>query len=288
MKQLLILSGKGGTGKTTIASGFIELGGVKGFADCDVDAPNLELILRQKVKARTRNYYGMEKARIDIEKCIGCGECFKVCRFKGIERNENTYSVNNLNCEGCGVCSRICSENAIDMLENKAGELKYFKDDRVFSTAELKMGEGNSGLLVTEVKEQLKNEDLELIIIDGSPGIGCPVIASINNVDLVLVVAEPSVSGISDLKRIVELARNFDIEVLVTINKYDLSLENTEKILDYCLEEKIEMVGKIPFDKNIIEELNKGRTIIGSESKGSKSMKKVFERTMEVLKIMEG
>ena len=232
MKQLLILSGKGGTGKTTIASAFVKLADAKAYADCDVDAPNLHLIMDLKTEPKRTDFYGLEKAEIDTQICNQCGLCKKNCRFDAISADEN-YKVDPFACEGCGVCEYICPVNAAKMVPAVAGELMLYTDkEKVFSTAQLKMGSGTSGLLVTEVKKQMKSaaKDANLAIIDGSPGIGCPVIASLSGVDMVLIVAEPSISGISDMERIINTASKFGIKTAICINKYDTNIENTKKI----------------------------------------------------------
>lgn len=285
MKQLLILSGKGGTGKTTIASSFIKLGKVKAYADCDVDAPNLEVILSDHDEKIHDDYYGMNKAYINNDKCIDCGDCMKICEFNAISCQEK-YIINPYSCEGCSLCEVICPTDAIKMKKHVAGQTMLSKGEKVFSTARLKMGEGNSGLLVTEVKNKLKNsvpKDIDLAIIDGSPGIGCPVIASISGVDMVLIVTEPSISGISDLERIVDTSRRFDLELGVLINKYDVNLENTSKIEEYCREKRITVYGKVPFDKNIVKLLNERKTIVDGESAASLELEKTFKKIKEKL-----
>ncbi len=203
MKQLLILSGKGGTGKTTIASAFIRLSSAKAYADCDVDAPNLHLVLGQTTMPKKVDFYGMPKAVINPALCIQCDRCRQVCRFEAILVVPD-YRVDVFACEGCGVCEVVCSMGAASLKPSVAGErMLYTEADNVFSTAQLKIGSGNSGLLVTEVKREMRAEavDADLAVIDGSPGIGCPVIASLSGVDMVLIVAEPSISGISDMVR---------------------------------------------------------------------------------------
>ncbi len=289
MKQLLILSGKGGTGKTTIASAFIKLSGAKVFADCDVDAPNLHLIKRNFEREENFDYFGMDKAFIHSEKCIQCGICQQECRFDAIQsfdkESKNGYLIDTFACEGCGVCERICPVGAIEMKPEKAGELKLFSGNATFSTAKLKMGSGTSGLLVSEVKKKLKanTSDVPLAIIDGSPGIGCPVISSISGVDMVLIVTEPSVSGINDMKRIVETAKIFQPKVAICINKYDTNVELSEKIEQYCLNETLKFVGKVPFDIGAVKAVNLGLTIVETDTKAARAVQDVFTKTMAFL-----
>jgi len=189
MKQLLILSGKGGTGKTTVASAFVKLANAKAYADCDVDAPNLHLIMHQPSEPKTTDYYGLPKAQINTDLCVQCDMCRENCRFDAISviGANNEYKIDEFACEGCGVCEAVCMTGAISLKPAVAGKLMLYVNDDVFSTAELKMGSGTSGMLVTEVKKQMKAAapTAELAIIDGSPGIGCPVIASISGVNMV-------------------------------------------------------------------------------------------------------
>lgn len=287
MKQLLILSGKGGTGKTTIATSFIKLGEIKAFADCDVDAPNLHLLMKEFNDFERSDYYGMDKADIDLNKCIKCGKCIDICRFNAINYNGD-YSIDKYNCEGCGVCEYICPEDAISMVKYIAGETKVFKDETIFSSAKLKMGSGNSGLLVSTVKKNLikeavKKENLDIAIIDGSPGIGCPVIASLSGVDAVLLVVEPSISGISDMKRIIDTSKRFKLPIMVCINKYDTNLEKTDEIEKYSLKNNLELVGKIPFDKEVINILNKGKSVIEEENLAGASIREMYKKVMDNL-----
>lgn len=286
MKQLLILSGKGGTGKTTIAGAFIQLLQAKAYADCDVDAPNLHLIMQNLPTPQNQPYYGLDKAIIDQALCIRCGLCFHACQFNAIEQINGHYQVGEFGCEGCGVCHYVCPTGAIKMQTSRDGELQLFQNnDMVFSTAQLKMGSGNSGLLVSEVKKRLSDaaKEVEIAIIDGSPGIGCPVIASLSGVDLVLIVTEPSLSGISDLKRIVQTAAQFKTPIAVCINKYDTNLTNSRYIEDYCLASKITFVGCIPYDEQVVHLVNSGRTIIEGKGPSKEAVIKVFQHTMQVL-----
>lgn len=284
MKQLLILSGKGGTGKTTIASAFIKLEKVKAYADCDVDAPNLHLVMNQSSEPKISDYYGLEKAEIDIELCTECDLCRQNCRFDAIHVNDK-YEVDYYGCEGCGVCEAICPVNGITLKPSIAGELMLYKGENVFSTAQLKMGSGNSGLLVTDVKNQLKSvaENIDFAIIDGSPGIGCPVIASLNGVDMVLIVAEPSISGISDMERIIKTAEKFQTKIAICINKYDTNIDNTQRIEEFCQKHKLALVGKIPFDKEAVKAINNGQTIVDIDCAAGRATKAVFDNTIKIL-----
>lgn len=287
MKQLLILSGKGGTGKTTVASALIRLSGAKAYADCDVDAPNLHLITKLSSDAISNDYYGMDKAVIDPDTCRSCGLCMSHCRFDAIHFS-GSYTVDQYACEGCSVCAELCPANAITMIRSVAGELMLYKnkDQSVFSTAQLKMGSGTSGKLVTEVKRQLTDavSHAELAVIDGSPGIGCPVIASLSGVDLVLIVAEPSVSGISDMERVLLTAKHFQVKAMVCINKYNTNLQNTERIISYCQKNQIPFVGKIPFDKKAVEAVNDGLSIVDIECSAGDAVKDVYRRIQCELK----
>lgn len=308
MKKLLILSGKGGTGKTTVAAAFVSLESARAFADCDVDAPNLHLVVRGLPTPLVSDYYGMGKAVIDEDTCISCGICISKCRFGAISVKEaGKARVNPFACEGCGLCEALCPVKAIGTEESIAGQLMLYRipssqnrgtkpesgsdvkteeSAAVFSTAELKMGNGTSGKLVSEVKKQLFSEaskGVRLAIIDGSPGIGCPVIASISGVDLVLIVAEPSVSGISDMKRIIETAQFFSVEIVVCVNKFDTNIERSTEIERFCAENSLPFIGRIPYDEKVIEATNAGKTIDCSEGPASDSIRCVFLRIQEFL-----
>jgi MinD superfamily P-loop ATPase len=290
MKQLLILSGKGGTGKTTVASAFIRLSEARAFADCDVDAPNLHLVMEQKTEAEKSDYYGLPKADLNPELCTKCGLCLEHCRFDAIVAGSE-YQIDPYACEGCGVCAAICPAEAIAMKPAVAGELILYRDNRkVFSTAQLKMGSGTTGMLVSEVKKQMKEAagDASFAIIDGSPGIGCPVIASLSGVDLVLIVTEPSISGISDMDRIIKTAATFQTAIAVCINKYNTNLANSVRIEDYCRKNDLLFVGQIPFDPEAVRAVNSGKTIVDIDCPSGRAVKKIFKQMIGLLLADEG
>lgn len=284
MNQLLILSGKGGTGKTTVASAFIKLAHARVYADCDVDAPNLHLVMKQYSEPKKTDYYGMAKAEIDPELCIECDLCRQACCFDAIIV-DGEYKIDYYGCEGCGVCEAICPVGAVALKPAVAGELILYRNDTVFSTAQLKMGSGTSGMLVTEVKKQMRSVimDTDLAIIDGSPGIGCPVIASLSGVDMVLIVAEPSVSGISDMERIIKTAQMFQIKIAVCVNKYDTNLTNTEKIEAFCQQNQLPLAGRIPFDPEAVQAVINGQTIVDMDCAAGRAVQDVFSKTVAVL-----
>jgi MinD superfamily P-loop ATPase len=281
MKQLLILSGKGGTGKTTVASAFIDLNQTKQFADCDVEAPNLHLLYKQGKKT-SQDYHGLAKAKIDPDQCIQCGACLEHCRFNAIEYID-TYQVNPYKCEGCGVCGYVCPAGAIEFESLVDGYIETYEQDYFFSTGSLKMGSGNSGLLVSEVKKQLNRDDQALTIIDGPPGIGCPVIASMSGVDFILLVTEPSMSGFSDMKRMIQTIKRTKIPMAVCINKYDINEKITQQIIDYLLVEAIPYLGQIQYDRDVNVWINHGRNIMESNHEVAHQIKKIYDRVQDLL-----
>lgn len=293
MKQLLILSGKGGTGKTTVASAFVKLAQAKAFADCDVDAPNLHLVTQCSTVPQTEAYFGLPKAHIHVEQCINCGSCAYHCQFHAIEKKNGVWEVNPFACEGCGVCSYVCPIQAIETQECQAGEMQLYVDsEHIFSTAQLKMGNGNSGMLVTQVKKRMRRAvkiselEADVAIIDGSPGIGCPVIASLSGIHLALIVAEPSVSGISDLERIIHTAEIFHVIPAVCVNKYDTNEEHTNQIEEFCYRHDIPFVGRIPFDFEAVNAINRGETIIDCDCAAGNAVKEIYEKTMILLDVV--
>lgn len=266
-KQIVILSGKGGTGKTTITAGLAGLIDSKVVIDCDVDAANLHLVLRPEV-VNSYNYYGGKKAAIDSILCTQCGKCVNACRFDAIK----DFKVDPLSCEGCGFCYRMCPENAIRFEPVLSGT--YFEcnlpDKSKFYYARLTPGEGNSGKLVSEIKKRaLENMSYgtEWVIIDGPPGIGCPVNASLSAADYAVIVTEPTLSGLHDLKRLVELLGTFKIPSGIIINKYDLNENITSRIFKYTESLNIPVLGSIPFNQLFVEYLIQGKNLIEENEK---------------------
>lgn len=263
MKQLTVISGKGGTGKTSITAAFASLAKNAVLADCDVDAADLHLILKPDIK-KTMGFHGLNIADVDRDKCIDCKKCFESCRFNAIDEEINIIKGS---CEGCGVCAYVCPIDAISMKERDSG-FSYISDTRFgpMAHAMLKTAEEASGKLVTVVRNNAKTLAIEqkkdLIIIDGPPGIGCPVIASLTGVDMVLIVTEPTLSAIHDLERILDVAKHFDIPAIVCINKYDINKENSEKIEKYCKSINIEIVGKLPYDTMVTEAMIHEQSVI--------------------------
>ncbi len=260
MIRIAVISGKGGTGKTMITAALAQLlPGSLVLADCDVDAANLELLLSPRL-IRTEAFMGMKIAVIDPAFCTLCEECMEHCRFDAIERNGDVYRINPLRCEGCAVCVHICP-TAITMRPRQTGEIKYSDTEKGHLVhAQLVPGAGNSGLLVHAVKKTAMEEDRnsDLFLIDGPPGTGCPLISTISGVDIVLIVTEPSVSGLHDLKRVVAVCRQFRPRILVAVNRFDLEQSLTETIQHWCNEEQIPVIGRIPFDPVVIESVRNG------------------------------
>ncbi|MDD3213561.1 MAG: 4Fe-4S binding protein [Eubacteriales bacterium] len=285
MKKLLILSGKGGTGKTTTAAAFIRFAQAHAFADCDVDAPNLHIVTNVQSQPEYTDYLGSKVAHIDSARCTGCGACREHCRFDAVRFADGFCTINESSCEGCGVCEYICPESAVTLRDDVSGKLTLYRGDPVFSTAELRMGRGNSGKLVTEVKNAMSAaaKNVPLAIIDGSPGIGCPVIASVTGVDLVLIVSEPSLSGFSDLTRILKTAEILRARVAVCVNKFDSSPQNADAIQQYCEKNAIPFVGKIPYDAQASAAINAGRSLADVPCPARDALYSVYQATMKVM-----
>ena len=262
MKEIVILSGKGGTGKTIIVGSFAVLAERKVLADCDVDAADLHMLLSPYIK-QEREFWSGQIACIDEEKCTHCGLCQELCRFNAIKDSR----VDPISCEGCGFCYNICPVNAITMKENMSGYW-FISDTRYGPLVHARLGiaQENSGKLVAMVRQHAKQiaeeRNLEYIICDGPPGIGCPVISSLSGANLALLVTEPSLSGMHDLERVLEVCRHFGVPVLVCINKYDLNEDNTRQIESYCASQGLDVASKIPFDNVVTEALVHGVPVV--------------------------
>ena len=291
MKEIVIISGKGGTGKTSITASFAYLARQNAvIADCDVDAADLHLILKPEIKQKKQFYSSLESV-IDQDKCISCGKCFDVCRFDAISVIDRKYEVIPLNCEGCGYCQKVCPVDAIDMKQRLDGEW-YISGSRYHSPlihAKLGIGTENSGKLVALVKniarQIAENENKDLILVDGSPGVGCPVISSLSGAHFVIFVTEPTVSGIHDLKRVQELAKKFYIPAGIIVNKADLNQAKTKEIIKFAREENIEFLGQIPYDETFTKAMVAGMSIVEYEdSQISKTIIDIWNKTLLQIK----
>ncbi|MBN1913891.1 MAG: ATP-binding protein [Candidatus Omnitrophica bacterium] len=276
MRQIVVISGKGGTGKTVITGAFAALAKNKVMADCDVDAADLHLLLQPQVKER-HEFKSGKTAVIDRKACQQCGKCITACRFEAISGD---FVVDPVSCEGCAFCSYICPTQAIRMEENVSGE--WFISETRFGPmvhAKLGIAEENSGKLVALVRKQAKElaqkNGCEWVIIDGAPGIGCPVIASLSGIDCALVVTEPTLSGLHDALRVIEVTRHFNVPAQLVINKYDLNPEMSARIEGYCSKNNIPLVGKIRFDKAVVESMVEAKTIM--EYKDSQVREEIAE-----------
>lgn len=287
-KELVVISGKGGTGKTSITACFAFLSRNSVICDCDVDAADLHLILNPEIKEKGYFSGGVE-AKINLEKCTGCGECIQECRFLAINEKDTDegikYEIDPVVCEGCGVCGIVCAFDAVDIKDAVNGEW-YVSDSRYgpFSHARLGIAEENSGRLVTLVKDKSKilAEKIKATktLIDGAPGTGCPVISSLNGAYYTVIVTEPTVSGIHDMKRILDVTAHFGTDTGVIINKYDLNKKNTEKIEKLCKDKGVELLGTIPYDTVITDAQMMGLPVVeyAPESEVSKNISRIYKK----------
>jgi len=284
MKELVVLSGKGGTGKTSIVASFAALAESKVLVDCDVDAADLDLMLQPSLREK-HEFWSGQVAVIDSDTCTQCGLCQENCHFQAI----NNYRVNPISCEGCGFCSHICPVEAITMQETMAGH--WFISDTRYGTlvhARLGIAQENSGKLVAAVREQARNiakeQGVDFIISDGPPGIGCPVISSLSGTDLALLVTEPTLSGIHDLERVLGVCYHFNVPTLVCINKFDINEDNTQRIENYCQDVGVEVVVRIPFDNAFTESMVHGIPVVEYSRNGvSSQIKSLWAAVSEAL-----
>ncbi|MCD4689282.1 MAG: ATP-binding protein [Desulfuromonadaceae bacterium] len=282
MKELVVISGKGGTGKTSVVASFAALAPSTVLADCDVDAADLHLILKPDIFSRNE-FSGGSMAQILPEGCNGCGTCRKLCRFDAIKVNKGAYRIDPIACEGCGVCSHFCPEKTIEFGPAINGQW-FLSETRHGPMAHAKLGiaQENSGKLVTLVRAQAKKlaqeRGHELVIIDGSPGIGCPVIASLTGADLVLAVTEPSMSGRHDLQRVTDLAKHFGTPMIVCINKWDINEDMTRLIEQDANQQGVPVVGRIRYDRAVTEAQICGQALVEYTSSGAaKDMRLLWE-----------
>ena len=285
MKEIVVLSGKGGTGKTSIVGSLAALAERKVLADCDVDAADLHLLLSPSVK-QDNEFWSGQVAYIDLDKCTECGLCQELCRFNAI----SNFVVDSISCEGCGFCSHICPVEAITMKGNLAGHL-FISETRYGFLVHARLGiaQENSGKLVAQVRQQAKRiaeqQSLDYIISDGPPGIGCPVISSLSGASMALLVTEPTLSGMHDLERVLGVCRHFGVPARVCINKYDINEGNTQKIESYCSAQGVMVAAKIPFDNVVTEAMVRGAPVVEySDGRVSKEIKTLWNGVCETLK----
>jgi MinD superfamily P-loop ATPase len=284
VKQIVILSGKGGTGKTTLAASLSVLVPQKVMVDADVDAANLHLLLSPRV-IKSGDFYSGKKAVIDKSDCVECGLCRQKCEFDAISQD---YVVNPMKCEGCGVCVYVCPQKTINFQDNIAGKWFHSKTKYgEFFHAELSPAEENSGQLVTYLRRLAENRAKELqsqyLILDGSPGIGCPVISSVTGVDLAVLVTEPSLSGLSDLKRVLSVVKHFGVKAVGIINRYDLNSDVTKKVEEFLNSEKVEVIGKISFDPVFSESQLKSIPVVEYSFEYKDKFLKIWEKIEKIL-----
>ncbi len=286
MKELVIISGKGGTGKTSLVAAFASIAENKILCDADVDASDLHLIMDPKVE-EYHDFQGGSKAVINPELCTGCGLCRDLCKWNAINGN---FDVDGLECEGCGVCVYFCPEKAIEFPVSTCGE--WFVSNTRFGPmvhARLGIAEENSGKLVTTVRQEARDlaekKKLDLIITDGPPGVGCPVIASIGNAAAVLIVTEPTVSGKHDLERVAQLASHFRVPAMICVNKYDLNPDQAQVIEASAREKGLIVLERIPFDQVFTESMVQGQTIFeyDTDTDSGQAIRLIWARISETL-----
>ncbi|QSZ67384.1 (4Fe-4S)-binding protein [Methanofollis aquaemaris] len=286
MIRLAVISGKGGTGKTMVTAALADLfANGQVLADCDVEAANLGLLLDGDLIG-SEPFMGLEKAEIDHELCLFCGRCQAACRFGAIHEEAKEYCVDPLKCEGCGVCVHVCPAEAVTMQPYQAGEVLASSTTRGhLSHARLYPGSGNSGLLVHEVRKQAEAMagESRLLLADGPPGIGCPLISTVSGMDAVVVVTEPGLSALHDLKRVVNVSRRFGVRIFVVINRFDLEANVCGEIERVCKDEGLLLLGKVPFDPSVVAAVRRGVPVTSTESPASEALYQIKEKLAEEL-----
>ena len=286
MKNILFLSGKGGTGKTSLAGAFAVLTQEKVLADCDVEAANLHLLLEPQIVSEGV-FQGIKLAIKDNDRCIACGKCREVCRFRAIDEQ---FNIDSYMCEGCGACAYVCPSDAITLSLVDCGRW-YTATTRLgpLAGAELYPGEETSGKLVAMVKQKAmelaEEAKLQALLSDGSPGIGCPVIASVSGVSAVILVTEPSLSGLHDLERILGVVEHFGVPAYLVINKADLNTTISTQIEGFAERRKLAILGQIPYDDKVTKMMIQGKSVVeDQESPAGEAMREIFSRFAEILK----
>lgn len=289
MKEIVIISGKGGTGKTTFAAAFAVLAADQVVvADCDVDAADMHLLLAPD-RARTEDFYSGETARIDPTTCNGCDRCRDVCQFGAVRIDAGAHVIDPIACEGCGYCARVCPEDAITNQPRHVGHwhASRLRTGGTMVHARLGIGADNSGKLVTQVKNEARRAAGELgkdlVLVDGSPGVGCPVVASLAGAALVVLVTEPTVSGRHDLERVRELVARFDIPCACILNKADLHPSLRDDLLAYLDEQGIALLAEIPYDEAFPAAITAGQTIVESDPTRRREFTAIWERIIQLL-----
>ncbi|MBW2186252.1 MAG: ATP-binding protein [Deltaproteobacteria bacterium] len=292
MKEIVIISGKGGTGKTSITAAFAALANKKAvLADCDVDAADMHLLLAP-VPRQTHPFFSGRRAEIIAASCSQCGKCVPLCRFEAIT-SEPKIEIIPSACEGCGVCVHMCPEHAITFDEQRCGE--WYQSDTRFGSlvhARLDIGAENSGKLVSLVRKEARNlalaEELELILVDGPPGIGCPVIASVTGADAVCIITEPTCSGQHDLQRLLTLTKHFDIPTFLTVNKWDINPDMTATIQQEALMQGVKLLGTIPYDTEVTAAQVAAQTVIErDENFAASAITEVWNNLNQYLKLID-
>jgi len=290
MKEIVIISGKGGTGKTSVTSSFAVLAGEKAIiADCDVDAADMHILMEPDL-SKTEDFYSGELAVINQDTCTQCGICADVCRFNAIPVIDGKYIVDELSCEGCGYCARVCPVEAITNIDLKVGQwfVSNVKTNTFMVHAKLGIGADNSGKLVTQVKNEAKKLAKELnkdyVLIDGSPGVGCPVVSSLSGAHLVVLVTEPSVSALHDLKRVYQLIKKFRIKAVCIINKWDINKKISNEIKKYLKKEDILHIADLPYEESFTKAMIEGKSVVEiGDSKVAEILKSSWEKIQQIV-----
>ncbi|KUG18870.1 MAG: ATP-binding protein [Methanomicrobiaceae archaeon] len=289
MIRIAVISGKGGTGKTMLTAGLADIISLPlALADCDVDASNLELLLAPTL-IREEAFFGMPAAQIDPERCISCGICRDYCRFSAVVLQDGEFRIDPVRCEGCAVCTAVCPEDAVSMQPRRTGDIYYSETERGhLSHARLLPGAGNSGLLVNEVKQRIlqSDGDCAVLLVDGPPGIGCPLTSTLSGMDAAIVVTEPSVSGLHDFKRVVSVCRQMRVRIFAVINRRDLDPDMAEAIGEYCRSESIPLLGEIPFDETVIETVRNGEPVTRHRCPATEAIHRIWHSLQQELEIL--